>query len=96
MAPKAFSDESVGQQPTFAFWSQVYLTCMGYILVIIAAVILVPLVYLVFTRRAGGAEGQRPIGKPVMVTEPAADEATPAASAVRKDSAEAQRRTPAA
>ena len=72
---------------------------MGYLLLILLAVLLVPLVYVVLSRRAGGAnssEGQRPIGKPVMFTEPSADEPTPAASSAPKDTTEAQRRTPAA
>ncbi|PTY06678.1 hypothetical protein DB347_11630 [Opitutaceae bacterium EW11] len=70
---------------------------MGYLIIIIAAIVLVPLVYLIFARRPGPSQqGEKPIGKPVMFTEPAADEATPDASATRKDTGEAQRRTPAA
>ncbi len=70
---------------------------MGYIIVIAVAILLIPLAYLIFARRPGKAiEGKEPIGRPVMVTEPSADEATPAASSMRKDTSEAQRRTPAA
>jgi len=70
---------------------------MGYVAVIIFVVLLIPLVYWAFSRRPGkGIEGQEPIGKPVIRSEPAAEEATPAASSIREDTSEAQRRTPAA
>lgn len=70
---------------------------MGYLLIIGLAVVLVPLVFFLFTRKPGtSVEGELPVGKPVMVTEPSADEATPAASSIQKDTTEAQRRTPAA
>ncbi len=69
---------------------------MGYIILILLAVILVPVVYMIFSRRSTViAEGQETIGKAVMRSEPAADEATPAASSIQKDTSAAQRRTPA-
>jgi hypothetical protein len=70
---------------------------MGYIIVILCVVVLVPLVYILFSKRAGTGpiQGQRPVGKPVQVTEPAADEPTPDASSIQKNTSEAQKRTPA-
>ena len=69
---------------------------MGYILLILLVVVLIPVVYMLLSRRAGASstEGQRPVDKPVMVTEPSADQPTPAASSIRKDTTEAQRHTP--
>jgi hypothetical protein len=69
---------------------------VGYLILILLALVLIPVVYMLLTRRAGNSptQGQRPIDKPVMVSEPAADEPTPAASSIRKDTSEAQRRIP--
>lgn len=70
---------------------------MGYIFVVIFAVLLIPVAYIIFAGRPGkNIQGQKPIGKAVSVTEPAADEATPAASSIREDTSKAQSRTPAA
>ena len=69
---------------------------MGYIYVIIAAIILVPIVFWLSRRARPSGEGEKPIGKPVMVEKPAADEPTPAASSIQKDTDEAQKRTPPA
>jgi hypothetical protein len=70
---------------------------VGYIILILIALVIIPVVFAFMSRRSGkNSEGQVPIGKPVMVAEPAADEPTPAASSTRKDTTEAQRRTPAA
>jgi hypothetical protein len=71
---------------------------VGYIIVIIVAIVLVPLLYVLMARRPGrsSSEGQRPIGKPVMVEEPASDEPTPAASSMKRDTTAAQKRTPPA
>jgi len=69
---------------------------MGYLYVIIAAIILIPIIFWL-SRRAGPAgEGEKPIGKPVMVAEPAADEPTPAASSIKKETDVAQKHTPPA
>jgi hypothetical protein len=70
---------------------------MGYLIVIVLAVVLIPLVLIVSRRSTGrGVRGEEGVGKPVMATEPAADEPTPDASSVREDTAKAQSRTPAA
>lgn len=74
-----------------------YVALVGYIFVIVLGVLLIPIVYLIFSGRGGkNIQGQKPIGKAVSVTEPAADEATPAASSIRQDTSKAQSRTPAA
>jgi hypothetical protein len=70
---------------------------VGYIILIGFLVIVIPLVYVLVSRRPGrGAEGEKPIGKPVMVEKPSADEPTPDASSVQRDTAAAQRKTPPA
>lgn len=70
---------------------------MGYIAFIILAIVLVPIAYVVMAKRPNkSGQGQMPIGKPVVPSEPAAEEATPDASSIRSDTAEAQRHTPAA
>ena len=85
-----------GGRPLLRRAGSVYGVGVGYIILIVLAVVLVPIVYVLFARRStGAAEGQEPIGKPVMRSEPAADEATPAASSIQKDTSAAQRRTPA-
>jgi hypothetical protein len=69
---------------------------MGYLWVLFAVIALLPLVLASRRRSASAGEGEKPIGKAVMVTQPSADEPTPAASSVQKDSEHAQRHTPPA
>ncbi|HEU5081653.1 MAG TPA: hypothetical protein VFT72_20740 [Opitutaceae bacterium] len=72
---------------------------MGYLILIVAIVVIIPVIFLLVGKRPGktNTEGQKPIGKPVMVEQPAADEANPAASSTAsKDTTAAQRKTPPA
>ena len=69
---------------------------MGYIYVIVAALIFIPIVFWLSRRPSTGGQGEKPIGKPVMVTEPSADQPTPAASSIEQDTVTAQRHTPPA
>ena len=72
---------------------------MGYLILIIVVIVAIPVIFLLAARRPGktNTEGQKPIGKPVMVEQPAADEANPAASATGpKDTTAAERKTPPA
>gem|GEM_PF-3185103 len=69
---------------------------MGYLYAVIGLIILAPLVFWLSRRPRPGGECEKPIGKPVMVTEPAADEPTPAASSIQKDTTQAERHTPPA
>jgi hypothetical protein len=72
---------------------------VGYLILIVAVIILAPIVFLLVSKRPGkgDTEGEEPIGKPVMVEQPAADEVNPAASSIApKDTTAAQRKTPPA
>ncbi len=70
---------------------------MGYLFIIIALVILVPLIFLFANSRPGvtGRGQRKEIGEPSPVrTKPSADQPTPGAGAVNQGTSEASRRLP--
>jgi hypothetical protein len=69
---------------------------MGYLYVIVAAIILIPIIFWLSRRAQPSGEGEKPIGKAVMVEQPSADEPTPAASSIQKNTEAAQKHTPPA
>ncbi len=69
---------------------------MGYIYVVFALILLVPIIFFLSRRSKVGGEGEKPVGKAVMTTEPSADAPTPDASSIQKNTGVAQRHTPPA